>query len=41
MYDLPGGKDYGGIPARPVREWKKEIVIIDRLVKNRKWLKDE
>lgn len=29
--DLPGGGKYGGIPAVPVREWFKQIAMINRL----------
>ncbi len=33
IYDLPGGVDYGGLPARPVKEWMREMA---KLVKDRK-----
>ena len=33
---LPGGVDYGGAPAKPVREWAREIHALARLAKPRK-----
>lgn len=33
---LEGGKDYGGIPAKPVREWLREISAVGALVKKPK-----
>jgi UDP-3-O-[3-hydroxymyristoyl] glucosamine N-acyltransferase len=33
---LPGGQDYGGAPAKPVREWAREIHALTRLAKQRK-----
>jgi UDP-3-O-[3-hydroxymyristoyl] glucosamine N-acyltransferase len=32
---LPGGIDYGGAPAKPVREWAREIHAVTRLAKRR------
>jgi UDP-3-O-[3-hydroxymyristoyl] glucosamine N-acyltransferase len=32
-YDLEGGRDYGGIPARPIREWHKEGALIAKLAR--------
>lgn len=32
---LPGGADYGGAPAKPVREWAREIHAVTRLAKRR------
>jgi UDP-3-O-[3-hydroxymyristoyl] glucosamine N-acyltransferase len=32
-HDLEGGRDYGGIPARPIRQWHKEGVIIAKLAR--------
>lgn len=32
---LPGGVDYGGAPAKPVREWAREIHAVTRLAKRR------
>lgn len=33
---VEGGKDYGGIPAKPVREWLKELAVVNALVKKPK-----
>jgi len=33
---LEGGQDYGGAPAKPVREWAREIHALARLAKPRK-----
>jgi UDP-3-O-[3-hydroxymyristoyl] glucosamine N-acyltransferase len=35
-HDLEGGRDYGGIPARPVRDWHRETVALSRLAKNKR-----
>jgi UDP-3-O-[3-hydroxymyristoyl] glucosamine N-acyltransferase len=32
-YDLEGGRDYGGIPARPIREWHKETALLAKLAR--------
>ena len=32
---LPGGVDYGGAPAKPVKEWAREIHAVTRLAKTR------
>lgn len=34
--ELAGGKDYGGVPAKPVREWIREIHTLTRLAKHSK-----
>ncbi|MBN9590158.1 MAG: hypothetical protein BGN85_00765 [Alphaproteobacteria bacterium 64-11] len=34
--DLEGGRDYGGAPAKPVREWAREIHAVANLAKRRK-----
>jgi len=34
--DLEAGKDYGGIPARPLMQWKRESVILAKLASTRK-----
>ena len=34
--DLPGGRDYGGFPARPIMEWRREMATLSRLTKGRK-----
>jgi UDP-3-O-[3-hydroxymyristoyl] glucosamine N-acyltransferase len=39
--DLPGGKDYGGIPARAVRNWHKETATLSRLAKTSRRVRDE
>jgi UDP-3-O-[3-hydroxymyristoyl] glucosamine N-acyltransferase len=32
---LPGGQVYGGFPAKPVREWRRETATLSRLAKKR------
>jgi len=34
--DLQGGAKYGGFPAKPIAEWRREAVLLARLVKERK-----
>ena len=34
--DLPGGQDYGGAPARPMRQWARELAAVTLLAKRRK-----
>jgi len=34
--DLPGGEDYGGAPARPIKQWRREIAAVALLAKRRK-----
>lgn len=34
--DLPGGIDYGGAPAKPVKEWAREIHAVTRLARQYK-----
>jgi UDP-3-O-[3-hydroxymyristoyl] glucosamine N-acyltransferase len=34
--DLPGGQVYGGFPARPIGDWRREVAAIARLVKGRR-----
>jgi UDP-3-O-[3-hydroxymyristoyl] glucosamine N-acyltransferase len=34
--DLPGGQDYGGVPAKPVKEWMREIYTLAKLTKKPK-----
>ncbi|HEX7775317.1 MAG TPA: UDP-3-O-(3-hydroxymyristoyl)glucosamine N-acyltransferase [Parvibaculum sp.] len=36
IHDVPAGQKYGGVPARPVREWQRELVAIKNLGKRRK-----
>jgi UDP-3-O-[3-hydroxymyristoyl] glucosamine N-acyltransferase len=38
---LEGGQDYGGAPAKPVREWAREIHALTRLARQRRQDKDE
>jgi UDP-3-O-[3-hydroxymyristoyl] glucosamine N-acyltransferase len=38
---LEGGQDYGGAPAKPVREWAREIHALARLAKQRKQGKND
>jgi UDP-3-O-[3-hydroxymyristoyl] glucosamine N-acyltransferase len=38
---LEGGQDYGGAPAKPVREWAREIHALARLAKPRKQGKND
>ncbi len=33
---IEGGQDYGGIPAKPVREWLREIHAVSQFVRRRK-----
>jgi UDP-3-O-[3-hydroxymyristoyl] glucosamine N-acyltransferase len=33
---LPGGVDYGGAPAKPVKEWARELHAVTRLARPRK-----
>lgn len=39
--DVEGGRDYGGIPARPIREWHKETALIAKLARKGKRSTDE
>ncbi len=34
--ELPGGQDYGGVPARPIKEWRRQMAAIARLGQPRK-----
>jgi UDP-3-O-[3-hydroxymyristoyl] glucosamine N-acyltransferase len=29
----PGGQDYGGVPARPMKQWRREVAAVARLAK--------
>jgi UDP-3-O-[3-hydroxymyristoyl] glucosamine N-acyltransferase len=31
-----GGEDYGGVPAKPVREWLREVHLLNAMVRRRK-----
>lgn len=33
--DLPGGQDYGGTPARPIKDWAREVAALKNLAKRR------
>jgi UDP-3-O-[3-hydroxymyristoyl] glucosamine N-acyltransferase len=33
---LAGGQDYGGVPAKPIREWLREVHAVSRLARRRK-----
>ncbi len=39
--DLPGGQAYGGTPARPIMQWRRESVALSRLVKGMRAKDDE
>jgi UDP-3-O-[3-hydroxymyristoyl] glucosamine N-acyltransferase len=34
--DLEAGEDYGGIPARPLMQWKREAALLAKLARTRK-----
>jgi UDP-3-O-[3-hydroxymyristoyl] glucosamine N-acyltransferase len=34
--DIPGGQDSGGVPAKPIREWLREIHAVSNLARRRK-----
>jgi len=34
--ELPGGQDYGGVPAKPVREWMREVHAVNALARRKK-----
>jgi UDP-3-O-[3-hydroxymyristoyl] glucosamine N-acyltransferase len=38
---LEGGQDYGGAPAKPVREWARELHAVTRLARQRKQDKND
>ena len=31
--ELPGGKDYGGVPARPMQQWRRELAAVALLAR--------
>ncbi|TJW07081.1 MAG: UDP-3-O-(3-hydroxymyristoyl)glucosamine N-acyltransferase [Mesorhizobium sp.] len=35
MRDVPGGERWGGMPAKPLREWFRELTTVKNLVKRR------
>ncbi len=34
--ELPGGRDYGGMPAKPIKEWARELAAVSMLAKRGK-----
>ncbi|HEY1612717.1 MAG TPA: UDP-3-O-(3-hydroxymyristoyl)glucosamine N-acyltransferase [Rhizomicrobium sp.] len=38
--DLAGGEDYGGVPARPIRQWRRELAAVALLARRRKHNRD-
>jgi UDP-3-O-[3-hydroxymyristoyl] glucosamine N-acyltransferase len=39
--DIAGGQDYGGVPAKPIREWLREVHAVSGLVKNARRRQDK
>jgi UDP-3-O-[3-hydroxymyristoyl] glucosamine N-acyltransferase len=39
--DLEAGADYGGIPARPLMQWKREIAALASVARTRKRAGDD
>ena len=39
--DLPGGRDYGGILAKPIRDWHKESATLSKLAKTHRHRKND
>jgi UDP-3-O-[3-hydroxymyristoyl] glucosamine N-acyltransferase len=33
---IEGGKDYGGVPAKPVREWLREMHAVSQLIRRKR-----
>ncbi len=33
---LPGGQDYGGVPARPIMQWRREMATLAMMARRRK-----
>lgn len=33
--DIPNGETYGGAPARPIKEWRRQVAVLSRLSKAR------
>ena len=33
-HDLEGGRDYGGIPARPIRDWHRQMAYLSRVARS-------
>jgi UDP-3-O-[3-hydroxymyristoyl] glucosamine N-acyltransferase len=38
--EIEGGRDYGGLPAKPVRDWMRELYAMATLTKRPKRGKD-
>lgn len=36
IHDVPAGRRYGGVPAKPVREWQREVAAVKNLAKRPK-----
>ncbi len=34
IHDIPAGQRWGGTPARPVREWQRELIALQRMAKD-------
>ncbi|MGD0192758.1 MAG: UDP-3-O-(3-hydroxymyristoyl)glucosamine N-acyltransferase [Rhizomicrobium sp.] len=34
--ELAGGQDYGGVPARPIKQWARELAAVSQLARRRK-----
>jgi UDP-3-O-[3-hydroxymyristoyl] glucosamine N-acyltransferase len=39
--EYPGGEDYGGAPARPMKQWRRELAAVALLAKRRRRKADE
>jgi UDP-3-O-[3-hydroxymyristoyl] glucosamine N-acyltransferase len=39
--EYPGGEDYGGAPARPMKQWRRELAAVAILAKRRRRKADE
>ena len=33
---IEGGQDYGGVPAKPVREWLREVHLVNAMARRKK-----
>lgn len=38
--ELQGGQDYGGVPARPIKQWARELAAVSQLVRRRRQNRD-
>ena len=41
VHDVPAGQQYGGVPARPIAEWRREVVELRRLGRRPKPARDD